>query len=181
MTKKTNNYIDNAKFYEEMKKYKQMVKEATERGEEKPRVTEYIGNCLYLIAENLSYKPNFINYIFREELVGDAIENCLAYADNFDPDKSQYPFAYFSKIAYYAFLRRIDKEKKQLYTKYKAIEHANMYNLVSDQPLDDTNDYGNRIENSEGSQEKIDNFIEKFEESMEIKKQKRKNAEKNNE
>jgi len=76
------------------------------------------------IAENLSHKPNFLSYTFRDEMVADAIENCVMYVDNFDPGKSSNPFAYFTQITYYAFLRRIQKEKKQLYVKYKATESA---------------------------------------------------------
>ena len=69
-------------------------------------------------------RANFINYHFREEMVGDAIENCLMYASNFDPAKSKNPFSYFTQIIYYAFLRRITKEKKQSYIKYRIIESA---------------------------------------------------------
>jgi len=75
-----------------------------------------------LIATNVSMKPNFISYTFRDEMIGDAIENCCQYFDNFDPKRSKNPFAYFTQITWYAFLRRIHKEKKQLYAKYKAHE-----------------------------------------------------------
>ena len=74
------------------------------------------------IAEGLSHKPNFINYSYRDEMISDGIENCLMYFANFDETKSKNPFAYFTQIIYYAFLRRIQKEKKQLYVKYKATE-----------------------------------------------------------
>ncbi len=90
----------------------------------KPQVTEYIGECFLLIAERLSTRPNFINYPYRDEMIGDAIENCLMYAANFDPEKSKNPFAYFTQITYFAFLRRIKKEKDQDKIKYKLMEAA---------------------------------------------------------
>jgi hypothetical protein len=115
-------YIDNKKFYIEMVDWKKQVKEAREVGEPVTPVTEYIGHCFLEIAENLSKKPNFMNYPFKDEMVGDGIENCLMYCENFDPDKSNNPFSYFTQIIYYAFLRRIQKEKKQNYIKYKFLE-----------------------------------------------------------
>ena len=117
-------YIDNKEFFSEMVKWKTLVVEAEESGDPKPPVTEYIGQCFLLIAERLSTRPNFVNYPFRDEMVGDAIENCLMYAANFDPEKSKNPFAYFTQITYYAFLRRIQREKKQDTIKYKLMEAA---------------------------------------------------------
>tara|TARA_R100000008_G_C3579547_1_gene167504 strand:- start:641 stop:1207 length:567 start_codon:yes stop_codon:yes gene_type:complete len=122
MTKKANHYIDNKEFYAAMIEWKKDITEAEECDEPRPPVTDYIGECFLKIAEHLSYKPNFINYPYREEMVGDGIENCLMYAHNFDPEKSKNPFSYFTQIIYYAFLRRIEKEKKQSYVKYKAME-----------------------------------------------------------
>jgi hypothetical protein len=81
------------------------------------------------IAEGLSHKPNFINYTYRDEMISDGIENCLMYFENFDPSKSKNPFAYFTQVIYFAFLRRIQKEKKQLYVKYKATE---MYGVLDE-------------------------------------------------
>ena len=117
-------YIDNKHFFAEMVKWKEQVKDAQETDDPKPPVTEYIGECFLLIAERLSTRPNFVNYPFRDEMVGDAIENCLMYAANFDPEKSKNPFAYFTQITYYAFLRRIQKEKKQLEIKSKILERS---------------------------------------------------------
>ena len=119
---KSSHYVDNEKFYEEMISWKKVVNEAAEMGEPKPPVTDYIGTCFLEIAERLSHRPNFFNYPYREEMVGDGIENCLQYASNFDPEKSKNPFSYFTQIIYYAFLRRIQKEKKQQYIKYKMME-----------------------------------------------------------
>ncbi len=124
MSDKDSHYVDNQKFLEAMTEWKEQIKVAEETGEGKPPVSEYIGECFLLIAERLSMRANFINYPFREEMVGDAIENCLMYASNFDPAKSKNPFSYFTQIIYYAFLRRIQKEKKQSYIKYRIIESA---------------------------------------------------------
>ena len=117
-------YVDNKKFFAEIVAWKELVKEAEDLDDPKPQVTEYIGECFLLIAERLSTRPNFINYPFRDDMVGDAIENCLMYASNFDPDKSSNPFAYFTQITYFAFLRRIKKEKDQDKIKYKLMEAA---------------------------------------------------------
>jgi len=122
-----NHYVDNSKFFDEMCLWKEKVIEANESGEVRPPVNEYIGECFMKIAEHLSHKPNFINYDYREEMVGDGIENCLMYAHNFDPEKSKNPFSYFTQMIYYAFLRRIQKEKKQMYVKYKLAEQSDLY------------------------------------------------------
>ena len=119
---KDNHYIDNDDFFYAMSKWKITVLDAEEVGDKKPPVTDYIGECFLKIAERLSYRPNFINYPFREEMVGDGVENCLMYCSNFDPEKSKNPFSYFTQIIYYAFLRRIQREKKQEYIKYRCFE-----------------------------------------------------------
>ena len=129
--KKNAHYIDNAKFLEAMKEWKQSCEEAEEAGEERPQVTNYIGECFLKIANGLSYRPNFINYTYRSEMVSDGIENCLQYIHNFDPDKSKNPFAYFTQIIYYAFLRRIQKEKKQTHIKNKMIENQEYVDFVT--------------------------------------------------
>ena len=84
----------------------------------------YLGSCFLKIATHLSYKPNFVNYMFRDDMISDGIENCVQYIHNFDPEKSRNPFAYFTQIIHYAFLRRIQKEKKQLDIKTKIIERT---------------------------------------------------------
>ena len=124
--RKKHNYVDNKKFLEEMINYRNSVLQAHDFGVERPRVPYYIGDCIMKIATHLSYKPNFINYTYREEMISDGIENCLQYVHNFNPDKSDNPFAYFTQIIYYAFLRRIQKEKKQAHVKNKYIENMNI-------------------------------------------------------
>ena len=121
--KKPEHYVDNVRFCEAMTEWKNQVIEAEEAGEEKrPPISEYIGECFVKIAEHLSRKPNFINYPFRDEMQADGIENCLMYAHNFNPEKSKNPFSYFTQMIYYAFLRRIEKEKKQNFIKYKMMQ-----------------------------------------------------------
>lgn len=115
-------YVNNADFLAALKEYKKKVLDAEESGQPKPQVSNYIGECILKIATHLSYKPNFINYSYKDDMILDGIENCIQYIDNFDPDKSSNPFAYFTQIIFYAFLRRIAKEKKQSYIKNKLIK-----------------------------------------------------------
>jgi len=115
-------YVDNKLFYKEMVEWKKKYKESQEMDEPSPPVSEYIALCFYNIAQNLAKKPNFVNYPFKEDMIGDGVENCLMYCDNFNPRKSKNPFSYFTQIIYYAFLRKIQKEKKQNYIKYKFLE-----------------------------------------------------------
>jgi hypothetical protein len=120
--KNKNHYIDNKLFFQEMIVWKKKVNEAHDQGDPTPPVSDYIGLCFYEIAQNLAKKPNFVNYPFKEDMIGDGIENCLMYCSNFDPSKSSNPFSYFTQIIYYAFLRKIAKEKKQNYIKYKYLK-----------------------------------------------------------
>ena len=121
-TKNYKHYIDNELFCKSMMEWKNQIKEAEKLGEKRPPVSHYIAESFLKIAEHLSHRPNFINYPFREDMVGDGVENCLLYAHNFDPSKSSNPFSYFTQIIYYAFLRRIEKEKKQSYIKFKCMQ-----------------------------------------------------------
>ena len=118
----TAHYVDNKRFLQAMKDWKEQCEESLQTGDEPPRVTNYIGECFLKIANGLSHKPNFMNYTFREDMVSDGIENCLQYIHNFNPSKSNNPFAYFTQIIYYAFIRRIQREKKQTHVKNKLIE-----------------------------------------------------------
>ena len=116
--KKSVHYVDNKKFLQAMIDWRETWPDE----ENIPPVTNYIGECFLKIATHLSYRPNFINYTYRDEMISDGIENCLQYVKNFKPEKSKNPFAYFTQIIYYAFLRRIAKEKKQSHIKNKMIE-----------------------------------------------------------
>jgi len=134
--KKSEHYVNNADFLEAMKGYRRAVNKAKKDKQEKPPVTDYIGSCFLKIANHLSYRPNFINYTFRDDMISDGIENCLQYLDNFNPSKSKNPFAYFTQIIYFAFVRRIQKEKKQVTIKQKLIMDNN-YDDITLQPGED--------------------------------------------
>ena len=120
--KKSEHYVNNKQLLEALIVYRAEVAHAKENDLPKPRITNYLGECFLKIATHLSYKPNFVNYMFRDDMISDGIENCVQYIHNFDPEKSRNPFAYFTQIIHYAFLRRIQKEKKQLDIKNKIIE-----------------------------------------------------------
>ena len=157
-------YVDNKKFLAAMKEYKSSVLECAEQGKSRPIVPIYIADCIMKIATHLSYKPNFINYSFRDEMICDGIENCLQYIDNFNPDKYDNPFAYFTQIIYYAFLRRIEKEKKYLYTKFKASENASVFGETSERQQQDANEhFSDDIKYNEWTEEYMSDFIETFE------------------
>ena len=122
--KKSEHYVNNKELLQALIVYREKVAHAKANDLPKPRITNYLGECFLKIATHLSYKPNFVNYMFRDDMISDGIENCVQYIHNFDPEKSKNPFAYFTQIIHYAFLRRIQKEKKQLDIKTKIIERT---------------------------------------------------------
>ena len=135
-TTKKEHYVNNKEFLAAMVEYTKNVNKAKRNKQPKPPVTDYIGSCFLKIANHLSYRPNFINYTFRDDMISDGIENCLQYLDNFNPRKSNNPFAYFTQIIYYAFIRRIQKEKKQVTIKNRLITESN-YDDMTLQPGED--------------------------------------------
>ena len=139
--KKKVHYVDNKKFLAAIVERKEQIKEAEGVGDPKPQITNYLGECILKISNHLSYRPNFINYTYKEEMISDGIENSLQYIDNFDPEKSKYPFAYFTQIIYYAFIRRIAKEKKQQKIKEKILRRSNIQDMIIVQPHDDEADF----------------------------------------
>ena len=141
MPRKKQHYVDNSKLLEVMSEYREQYLIAKDNDIEPPPIPDYAGECFLKIAEKLSHRPNFINYAFREEMVSDGIENCVMYANNFNPEKSQNPFAYFTQIIYYAFLRRIEKEKKQLYIKYKTMNEFDSLEENSDTSSMESEDF----------------------------------------
>ena len=124
-TRKRADHYDNKKeFLAAIIAYKDQIALAEIQGKPKPVIPRYIGECCLKIANHLSFKPNFVNYMFKDDMVCDGIENCVQYINNFNPEKSSNPFAYFTQIIHYAFLRRIQKEKKQLEIKSKILERS---------------------------------------------------------
>ena len=122
--KKSEHYVNNKELLQALIVYREKVAHAKENDLPKPRITNYLGECFLKIATHLSYKPNFVNYMFRDDMISDGIENCVQYIHNFDPESLAILFAYFTQIIHYAFLRRIQKEKKQLDIKTKIIERS---------------------------------------------------------
>jgi len=136
---KSTHYVDNKKFLEALIDHKGKVNKSVELQIDKPLVSNYLGECFLKIATHLSYKGNFINYTYRDDMISDGIENCLVAVDKFDPAKSSNPFAYYTQIIYYAFIRRIQKEKKQQVTKYKMLENIDLEMFKSQ--IEGNNDY----------------------------------------
>ena len=149
-------YINNKEFYQMLVEYKEVCRQAEEKGEPTPRIPENIGHCFYMIATRLGTKWKFSGYTYREEMVSDALENCVVAVHNFDPTKSKNPFAYFTQIIYYAFLRRIEKEKKQTFVKYKSLEH-----FLVDASLNDED--AEAYSNFDITNDKMKPILEKYE------------------
>jgi hypothetical protein len=167
---KSNHYVSNEQLYNAIIEFKQKVRQAEEQGLKKPVIPHYIGECLLKIANKLSYSPNFINYTFRDEMIADGLENCVNYFHNFDPTKSTNPFSYFTQIIYYAFLRRIQKEKKYMYVKHKATQQKMISReLIDVQELDELSEYDIEIADYTSS-EYMNNFIQQFEADVKRKK-----------
>lgn len=176
---KENYYVDNEKFLVAMIEFKADVARAEKDGKAKPQIPFYIADSIMKIATNLSFKYHWSKYPFREDMVSDGVENCIRYIDNFDPQYSNNPFSYFTTIITYAFYRRIDKEKTHLYTKYKTAQHVNIIDETSDkQDHDSDSDFNDEIKHSEYSEQNMNDFIQKFEQSKKEKLERRKKAKK---
>ena len=170
MKKNPLHYVDNEQFLESMIKYQNEVKQAKETDGPDPLIPEYLGECFMKIANRLSFRPNFINYAFRDDMISDGIENCIQYMNNFNPEKSSNPFAYFTQIIYYAFVRRIQKEKKQLYIKYKTMDsQAVMTENIEISKHDKDQNYSYETM-TQDQKVNMYNFISNFEESKKKKK-----------
>ena len=137
--KRSEHYVNNKEFLAALITYRENVEIARLQDKTKPVIPRYIGECFLKIANHLSFKPNFVNYMFKEDMISDGIENCVQYIHNFNPEKSQNPFAYFTQIIHYAFLRRIQKEKKQLEIKNKILEKTGYEQVFERDTLDDGN------------------------------------------
>ena len=134
--KRSEHYVNNKEFLAALIRYQEDIEIARLQDKPKPVIPRYIGDCFLKIANHLSYRPYFINYTFRDDMISDGIENCLQYLDNFNPKTSNNPFAYFTQIIYYAFIRRIQKEKKQITIKQRMIQESN-YDDLALQPGED--------------------------------------------
>lgn len=181
--KEGEHYVNNKEFSQAVVDYVRLVKLAEKNSTEVPRIPEYIGKCFLRIAEGLSHKPNFIRYTYREEMVMDAVENCIKACANYNSEavtRTGLPnaFAYFTQICYYAFLRRIMKEKKQQEIKFRYIEHAGIEDFLSN-PEDNsdlTTGYENgfidvlkkRIDRVKMTDKKIKEFKRKNKQDLEL-------------
>ena len=130
--KRSEHYVNNKEFLAALIKYQEDIEIARLQDKTKPVIPRYIGECFLKIANHLSFKPNFVNYMFKEDMISDGIENCVQYIHNFNPEKSRNPFAYFTQIIHYAFLRRIQREKRQLEIKNKIIEKSGYQEVFND-------------------------------------------------
>jgi len=160
--KKKVNYVDKAEFFARYVEYADRREKAVAEGKPKPPIPEYLGECVLKICNHLSHMPNFRNYIFREEMVSDAIENIFTYFDNFDPFKSNQIFSYFTQIAYFAFLRRIEREKKYLYVKHKVIENSGLFDQLNSEV--ETGSAGTKPD--QVNHDYMDNFVRDYEAKM---------------
>ncbi len=168
-------YVSNTDFLQALIDYKKMVRRAKRNQEERPILPDYIGECYMKIADRLSRKSKFYSYTFRDDMISDGIENCLLYVDNFDPKKSSFPFAYFTQIIFYAFVRRIQREKKHLYVKYKITEEMlhnhNSAEFEDDQLPASSNSLRAKL------YENISEYIDTYEKKIVEKKQKKRGVE----
>lgn len=82
-----------------------------------PIMPDTIGADLLKICDGLSKRFNFRGYTYRDEMVRDAVVDCVKAVKKYDGTRFTNPFGYFSQIANYAFLGRLDKEKKAHKTK----------------------------------------------------------------
>ena len=166
-------YVDNAKLYTALIHYKTLCEKAEKKNKQKPQVPDYIAKCFMDIAVNLATKSQFRNYIFVEDMIYDGIENCIKYISSFNPDMSNKPFAYFTKAIYYAFLRRIEKEKKYLYTKYKVIDNSEIFHQLHVNPSHGGIDIAHDIGYSESARSNMNQFVSDYETKQEDKKEKK--------
>tara|TARA_B110000093_G_C12894527_1_gene377599 strand:- start:411 stop:1043 length:633 start_codon:yes stop_codon:yes gene_type:complete len=137
-------YVNNAQFSQAVVDYVTDKHDRVARGEKAPIVTNYIASCFLKICEGLSHKSNFVRYTYRDEMVMDAVENCLKAIENYNLEfatRTGKPnaFAYFTQISWYAFLRRIEKEKKQQDIKVRYLAESGLSDLVSNEGDEQSN------------------------------------------
>ena len=161
-------YVNNADFLQAMIDFKKLREDAEESGNTEPRIPKYIGECFFQIATRLSRKGNFSGYSFKEEMISDGLENAVKCAKNFNPEKSKNPFAYFTQVIYFAFLRRIELEKKHQYTMHKVTGQASISGMLADNAVDGSLNHTQT--------DAVANFVQSFEDKLQKKKQTAKEA-----
>lgn len=164
-------YVSKEEFYEALVERRALVDEYKAKiaaGEEAimPKISNKIGDCILKICTNLAKKYNFANKPYKEEMIGDAIEQCIKYIDSFDIHITKNPFSYFTQTAYYQYLDRIKTENKEQYVKYKALMNSLVLSELSDMDLsaDNAEHIHDNIELPDISH--ITGFIDRFEESQ---------------
>jgi len=133
--KEKQHYVNNREFSYAVVDYVKSVNEAIEKDEVPPKVTDYIATCFMKISEGLSHRPNFVRYTYRDEMVMDAVENCLRAIRNYKIETATRTgnpnaFSYFTQICFFAFIRRITKEKKQQDIKHRFIERMGIEDFM---------------------------------------------------
>lgn len=130
MSNKDNYYVDNKEIHQLFVAHKKKVEAALEAGEEMPRACDGIGQFFIDISKGVCSRANFVNYPFKEDMILDGIENCVMALNNYDPDKFDRPYAYFTKVVWWSNLRKIEREHKQLYVKFKSLQNAVLENTL---------------------------------------------------
>jgi hypothetical protein len=171
-SKSSVNYIDNQQFYEACLEHYNKVQDAKLEGKPLPRISNYIGECILKIAQKMTSSSHFRGYDFKEDMIGDAVENCLMYFNNFDPIKYKNPFSYFSQICYFAFLRRIGKERDRIYNQYKLSKD---YRFVNNDAIHNIYDdeTGQFIPTNFDDSVAMQTFVEKYETAAKKRKEKK--------
>jgi DNA-directed RNA polymerase specialized sigma24 family protein len=164
-----NFYVDNHALYDALVDWQKATRSAHRKKLPNPALPDYIAECMMKMATRLSQKAGFVNYTYREDMIGDALESCLRYIHNFNPKRSTNAFAYITQIIHNAFIRRIQKEQKQLYVKMRIVDEADFAHSYERQDGDTThynNSYVTYLQENKGD------VISKFENWKEQKKSK---------
>jgi len=172
-------YVNNKEFSQAVVDYVESAIAARKKEEPEPVIPNYIGECFLKIAEGLSHKPNFISYTYREEMVMDAVENCIKAIMNYDINKvtrTGLPnaFAYFTQISYFAFLRRIAKEKRQQDIKELYIDYAGAGAFADFTDHPDPSNIIDRIRHKSAQIRERDNKLKEFGKQIKNKAKKKK-------
>lgn len=171
---KERHYVDKQKFYEALVERKAEVDEAIENDLDKPQPSDYIGECIMAICNNLAKKYQFSGYHFKDEMIADAIYHCIRYIDSFNIEKSDNPFSYFTQAAYYQFIKRIQMEKQQLYIRCKSTMRSAVFSETAE--ADEFKNDKHVHDNMEMDTEFMDSFIDEYERKDKEKRKKAKDT-----